>query len=185
MKGLLRLPVALSLALTACQGRNNTESMPDTARPAADSPASAGRSDQPRSSDTSRPAGAPSGLAAGKEPGTVPATPTPTVTSESSIAAMRRSLQQLESASAQDLQARMAEHSKSLGDLMTTMRVEAQAATAPSKEAWLAAADTVEGDLDKLAVATGEELRTAFRAHRTRVTRLLDGFRVLVPAKSP
>ncbi len=78
----------------------------------------------------------------------------------------------------------MSEHQKMLGDLLTTMRVEVQAATSPAKNAWIAAADSVEGDFDKLALANGEALRTAFREHKTRVLRLLDGFRVLVPARA-
>jgi hypothetical protein len=96
---------------------------------------------------------------------------------------MRSSLQQLETATTQQLQDGMSRHQKMLGDLLTTMRVEVQATTSASKDAWLAAADSVEGDLNKLAVAQGEELRTAFRQHRTRSLRLLDQFRVLVPAR--
>lgn len=97
---------------------------------------------------------------------------------------MRQSLQRLETASAQELSGKMTEHQKMLGDLLTTMRVEVQAATSTAKNAWLVAADSVEGDLDKLAMADGDALRTAFREHKTRVLRLLDGFRVLVPAKT-
>jgi hypothetical protein len=97
---------------------------------------------------------------------------------------MRLHLQRLDTASAQVLQGKMAEHAKILGDLLTTMEVEVQGVTSPAKNTWLAFADTVENDLDKLALANGEELRTAFRAHSSRVRRLLDEFRVLVPAKS-
>lgn len=97
---------------------------------------------------------------------------------------MRQNLQRLETASAQELAGKMTEHHKMLGDLLTTMRVEVQAATSTSKDAWLAAADSVESDLDKLAMANGEALRTAFREHKTRVLRLLDSFRVLVPGKT-
>ena len=71
-----------------------------------------------------------------------------------------------------------------LGDLLTTMRVEVQAAASPTKNTWLMSADSVESDLDRLALADGEALRTAFREHRTRVLRLLDGFRALVPPKA-
>ena len=70
-----------------------------------------------------------------------------------------------------------------VADLLTTMEVQVQAGTSPSKTAWLASADTAESDLDRLALAQGEELRTAFRAHSTRVRRLLDEFRLLVPAE--
>jgi hypothetical protein len=90
----------------------------------------------------------------------------------------------LDTASVQNLQARMAEHAKMLGDLLTTMRVEVQAATVSTKNTWLAAADSVENDLDQLALVQGEQLRTAFRAHKTRVLRLLEEFRALVPRKS-
>lgn len=186
----LRLVIALGLALIGCQGRG-TGSTQDTAQsqPRADSPAAAaakpdagvggGGAAQPTSATSTGTAGiTPS------EPGTIPAKPTPAVTSESSIAAMRQSLLRLETASAQELAGKMAEHHKMLGDLLTTMRVEVQAATSTSKNAWLVAADSVEGDLDKLALADGEALRTAFRDHRTRVLRLLDGFRVLVPPKA-
>ena len=96
---------------------------------------------------------------------------------------MRLSMQRLDSASLTELQAKMKDHSRMLGDLLTTMRVEVQAVTSPSKNGWLASADSVEGDLDKLALASGEQLRTAFRDHRTRVLRLIDSFRVLVPAR--
>ena len=96
---------------------------------------------------------------------------------------MRLHLQRLDTASAQVLQGQMTEHAKVLGDLLTTMEVEVQALTSPAKSSWLAFADTVENDLDKLALSRGEELKTAFRAHSTRVRRLLDEFRVLVPAK--
>jgi len=77
----------------------------------------------------------------------------------------------------------MTEHTKTLEDLLTTMRVEVQALTAPTKNSWLASADTVEHDLHRLTEAQGEELMTAFRLHRSRVLRLLDEFRALVPAK--
>ena len=123
-------------------------------------------------------------MASGKEPGTIPATPTPSVTTDNAIANMRQRLQALDNASVQTLQSGMKEHSKMLGDLLTTMRVEVQAATSPTKDAWLVSADSVEGDLDRLALADGPALTTAFREHRTRVLRLLDGFRTLVPPKS-
>jgi hypothetical protein len=97
---------------------------------------------------------------------------------------MRSHLQRLDTASVQTLQSKMKEHAKMLGDLLTTMRVEVQATTSSAKNAWITAADSVEGDLDRLALAQGEELRTAFRAHRTRVVRLLDEFRALVPVKT-
>ena len=123
-------------------------------------------------------------MASGKEPGTIPATPTPSVTSDNAIANMRQRLQALDNASVQTLQSGMKEHSKMLGDLLTTMRVEVQAAASTTKDAWLVSADSVESDLDRLALADGAALTTAFREHRTRVLRLLDGFRVLVPPKS-
>lgn len=97
---------------------------------------------------------------------------------------MQLQLQRLDTASVSTLQGGMAQHSKTLGDLLTTMRVQVQAVTVPAKNSWLAAADSVENDLDKLALAQGEELRTAFRAHRTRVLRLIEQFRALVPAES-
>jgi hypothetical protein len=96
---------------------------------------------------------------------------------------MRLQLQRLDTASVENLQRNMKEHSRMLGDLFTTMRVEVQAVTSPTKNSWLASADTIEHALGRLALAQGEELRTAFREHRSRVTRLLDEFRVLVPAK--
>jgi hypothetical protein len=123
-------------------------------------------------------------LASGKEPGTIPATPTPSVTTDNAIATMRQHLQRLDNASVATLQSGMKEHSKMLGDLLTTMRVEVQAAASTAKDAWLVSADSVEGDLDRLALADGAALTTAFREHRTRVLRLLDGFRTLVPHKS-
>jgi hypothetical protein len=94
---------------------------------------------------------------------------------------MRLQLRQLDSTNVQSLSGKMAEHSKTFTDLLTTMRVEAQAATSPAKNSWLALADSAEHDLARLASVQGEELRAAFRAHRDRVLRLLDGFRVLVP----
>ena len=94
---------------------------------------------------------------------------------------MRDHLQRLDGATAESLQSGMKDHSKMLGDLLTTMRVEVQAATSPTKNTWLASADTAENELDRLALANGEALKTSFREHRTRVLRLLDGFRALVP----
>lgn len=70
-----------------------------------------------------------------------------------------------------------------LGDMLTTMEVEVQALTSPAKNSWLALSDSAENDLDQLALAQGEALRTAFRTHRLRILRLLDEFRVLVPPK--
>ena len=175
----LRFLVALNLTVVACKGPGAAGSR-DTAQAQqqpADSPAMASGGRE------SAPAGSSAGQAAGKEAPYIPATPTPTVTSESSIVAMRLHLQRLDTASAQNLQAKMKDHATMLGDLLTTMGVEVQQVTSSTKTSWLALADTVDGDLDKLALAQGEELRTAFRAHRTRVTRLLDQFRVLVPAK--
>ena len=173
-----RLVMTLSLTAIACQGPG-TASRDDTAtaRQVADSPATAARGPAPRPADSA------AAIAAGKEPDHIPATPTPTVTSEKSIAAMRLHLQRCDTASVQVLQGKMAEHAKILGDLLTTMEVEVQEVTSPAKTSWLASADTVENDLDKLALAQGEALRTAFRAHSNRVRRLLDEFRVLVPAK--
>ena len=173
-----RLVMTLSLTAIACQGpgtagRDDTA----TAQQVADSPAMA-------RGPTPRPADSAAAIAAGKEPGTIPATPTPTVTSEKSIAAMRLHLQRCDTASVQVLQGKMTEHAKILGDLLTTMEVEVQELTSPAKTSWLASADTVENDLDKLALTQGEELRTVFRAHSSRIRRLLDEFRVLVPAKS-
>src|SRR6187401_62696 len=174
-----RLILALSFATVACEGpgaagRGDTAS----AQPRADSPATAARGPQ------ARPAESAAAVATGVEPGSIPATPTPTVASEKSIATMRQHLQQCDSASVLVLQGKMTEHAKLLGDLLTTMEVEVQALKSPAKDSWLASADTVENDLDKLALAKGEELRTAFRAHSTRVRRLLDDFRVLVPART-
>lgn len=170
------LLIALSFAVTACNGNGASGGRDTTiAQRSADSPATAARTSEPRPVDST------AALAAGKEPGTAPATPTPTVTSESSIAAMRQQLQRLDAASAQDLQGSMKEHSRMVGDLFTTMRVEVDAISAPTKSSWLASADSVEKDLGRLASTQGEELRTAFRAHSTRVRRLLDEFRVLIP----
>ena len=96
---------------------------------------------------------------------------------------MRLHLQRLDTASVENLQRSMKEHSGMLGDMLTTMRVEVQAVTAPAKDSWLAVADSAESDLDQLALAQGEALRTAFRTHRLRILRLLDEFRVLVPPR--
>lgn len=167
----------LSLVLVACE-RKDADTVADSLAPRVDSPSVASRTGASKVADSS------AKEAAGKEPGHIPATPTPTVTSESSIASMRSALQRLDAATTQQLQAGMSEHHKMLGDLLTTMRVEVQATTSTTKEAWLAAADSVEGDLDKLATAQGEALRTAFRDHRARCLRLLDAFRALVPAGS-
>ena len=185
MRALLCLVVSLTLGAVACQGRGSPSERDTTQvqRPT-DAPAAAPSSSEQKSTGAPKSGDSGPASASGKEPGTIPATPTPTVTTESSIATMRSHLQRLDTASVQTLQSKMTEHSKMLGDLLTTMRVEVQAATSSGKNAWIAAADSVEGDLDKLALAQGEELRTAFRAHRTRVLRLLDEFRVLVPAKS-
>jgi hypothetical protein len=187
MRTQLRYLIALGLAVFGCQ-RNGSRTTEDTAaaQVRADSPAAAtpvtpkgdATTEQPKSTSTGTAGITPS------EPGTIPATPTPAVTSDASIAAMRQSLQQIEGASIQALESKVTDHQKKLGDLLTTMRVEVQAATSPTKNAWLAAADSVESDLDRLALANGEALRTAFREHRTRVLRLLDGFRALVPPKS-
>ena len=172
------LLMALSLGVVACEG-SGRGGRGDTAvaQQPADSPASAARSPVPKASDSA------AANAAGLEPGDIPAKPTPTVTSEKSIAAMRLHLQQCDSASVLVLQGKMKEHAQMLGDLLTTMEVEVQPLTSPARTSWLASADTIENDLDKLALAQGEELRTAFRAHSTRVRRLLDGFRMLVPAR--
>lgn len=187
MRTHLRLVIAMTIAVIACQSRGSGstgDSVQAQSQSRADAPApaattAAGRESQPVPSTSSGSAGiTPS------EPGTVPATPTSAVTSDNSIAAMRQSLQRLDNATVETLQSGMKEHSKMLGDLLTTMRVEVQAATSSSKNAWLLSADSVEGDLDRLALANGEALRTAFREHRTRVLRLLDGFRVLVPGKA-
>ena len=173
-----RFLTALSLTVIACSGPG-AASDGDTSQvqQKADSPATAVRDSAPGPADST------SALAAGKEPGTIPATPTPTVTSENSIANMRRHLQRLDTAGVETLQRNMKEHSTLLGDLLTTMEVEVQAATSPAKNTWLASADTIEKELDRLALAQGEELRAAFRVHSSRVRRLLDEFRVLVPAK--
>lgn len=176
MRVQLRHVVALSVIVMACQGRG-AASNPDTAQAQqrADSPATASVGRESRTADSTTP------LAAGIEPGHLPATPTPTVTSENAIATMRLQLQRLDTASLANLQARMTEHTKALTDLLTTMRLEVQAATAPTKNAWVATADTVDRDLPRLNEIQGEVLRTAFRVHRTRVLRLLDEFRALVP----
>jgi hypothetical protein len=182
-----RIVGTLSFIFAACQGRS-AETRLDTAQvqQPAGSTVTASRDSAPKAVDrpAARPVDTTNASATGKEPGTIPATPTPTVTSESSIAAMRLQLQRLDTASAQTLQVRMTEHGKMLGDLLTTMRVEVQAATSSTKNTWLAAADSVEKNLGQLALAQGEQLRTAFRAHRTRVLRLLEEFRALVPPKS-
>lgn len=176
MRLLLRHVGVLSLIAFACQGRG-AESNPDTALPQqpADSPATASVARESRPADSTAP------LAKGIEPGHIPATPTPTVTTENAIATMRLQLQRLDTASVANLQARMTEHTKAVTDLLTTMRLEVQEATSPTKTAWLASADTVDRDLPKLNETQGEALRTAFRMHRTRVMRLLDDFRALVP----
>ena len=181
MRTSLRLLIALSLTIAACKGpgAGGSRDTPQAQRQAADSPATASSARAPTPADSA------SRVAKGIEPGSIPATPTPTVTTESSIAAMRLHLQRLDTASLQNLQANMKDHAKKLGDLLTTMGVEVQAVTSPAKTSWLALSDTVDGDLDRLSLAAGEELRTTFRAHRSRVVRLLDEFRVLIPAKSP
>jgi hypothetical protein len=179
MRVFLRLEVALGFIVIACQGRGsaNTEDTAQVQQPA-DSPATAPVGRESRPADTT------TALAAGIEPGHLPATPTPSVTSENAIATMRLQLQRLDSASLGDLQGRMTEHTKALEDLLTTMRLEVQAVTSPAKSSWLANADTLEGDLHRLTEAQGEELRTAFRLHRSRVLRLLGEFRVLVPRQT-
>jgi hypothetical protein len=183
MRQHLRSVITLSFVLMACQGRGAETSADTALSPApADAPATSAREPSPRAVDKA--ADSAKAQASGKEAGTIPATPTPTVTSESSIASMRLQLQRLDTASVSTLQGRMTEHSKMLGDLLTTMRVQVQAVTAPTRDGWLATADSAENDLDKLALARGEDLRTAFRAHSTRVLRLLEQFRVLVPAGS-
>jgi hypothetical protein len=170
-------PVVFALSvIVACQGQGSGSL--DTAQAKQPPPDSAAAALGGRAST---PGGSGAAQSDGKEPGTIPATPTPTVASESSISAMRSQLARWDTASAVTLQGDIKEHSQRLGDLLTTMRVEVQALTAPSKNAWLAAADTVESDLDKLNLAQGEELRTACRQHRDRVLRLMDQFRVLVP----
>lgn len=175
-----RLLIVLGLVAIACN-RDGSGANRDTATAEriAESAASVARAPAPRPAADSAAA-----LAKGKEEGTIPATRTPTVTSETSIAALRQQLQRLDPASAQELQASMKEHSKMVEDLFTTMRVEVDAVTAPTKSSWLASADSVEKNLALLASAQGEDLRTAFRAHSTRVRRLLDEFRVLVPRSS-
>lgn len=176
MRAARRFPMALGIALIACEG-TDTQLVRDSLQSPADSHAAA-RAGEPKPADSA------AREALGKEPGHIPATPTPTITAESSIAAMRSQLQRLDSANAQQLQAGVSEHARRVGDLLTTMRLEVSAATSAGKDAWLAAADTVEGDLDKLAIARGSELQAAFRRHRTRVLTLLDGFRALVPRAS-
>jgi hypothetical protein len=173
MRTSAQLVFALSVVV-ACQGQGAGSLDTAQVRQVPDSPAAALGSPQ-------SPAGATAASPDGKEPGTIPATKTPAVASETSLSAMRSQLARWDTASATTLQGNMKEHSQKLGDLLTTMRVEVQALTAPTKDAWLAAADTVEGDLDKLNLAQGEELRTACRQHRERVLRLMDQFRVLVP----
>ena len=177
----------MSVAVTACQSRVE-EVKPDTAfaHQTADSTATAspGRVARPAdSAAVSRPADSITAAASGREPGSIPARPTPTTTSENTIVRMRLHLQRLDTASVENLQRSMKEHASMLGDMLTTMEVEVQALTSPAKNSWLAASDSAENDLDRLALAQGEALRTAFRAHRLRVLRLLDEFRVLVPAK--
>src|SRR5688572_7614648 len=158
-----RLLVALSVTVVACSGsgadRNRRET-PQAQQQPADSSATA-----PATPSALVPGRGDAATPSGKEPGTIPATPTPTVTSESSITAMRVHLQRLDTASAQALQAKMKDHANALGQLLTTMGVEVQAVTTPTKHSWVALSDSVDADLDKLALAEGEELRTAFRAH--------------------
>jgi len=178
MHVLSRVLVALSFTVIACQGRPAADSR-DTARAQQSAESSAAASPVRES----RPADSTAGLAAGKEPGTIPATPTPTVTSENSIATIRLQLQRLDTGSVENLQRNMKEHSRMLEDLLTTMRLEVQALTSPAKNSWLASADTVERDLARIVSTQGVELQTGFRLHRNRVLRLLDEFRVLVPAK--
>ena len=171
--------LALSLTAIACNGPGTAGSRDTaTAQQPSDSPATAARVPEGRPVDTT------AALAKGKEPGTIPATPTPTVTSDNSIATMRLHLQRLDTTSVQNLPGRMAEHSKMLGDLLTTMRLEIQEVTSPAKTSWIASADSAEQELARLTTAQGEALRTAFRAHSSRVRRLLDDFRVLVPGGS-
>ena len=179
MRVLIRVLVALSLTVIACQGRPAVDNG-DTVR--AQQPAESSAA-APRGRESTPAADSAARQAAGKEPGTTPATPTPTVTSENAIATMRLQLQRMDTASVENLQRNMTGHSRMLGDLLTTMRVEVQAVTSPAKNSWLASADTVEGDLGRLASARGEELRTLFRVHSSRVVRLLTEFRALVPAK--
>lgn len=172
--------VALSVAVTACPGPGADGSGDTSQARRADSPATALGGRAPGAGGSPP---ATSSRADGAEPGTIPATPTPAVTSESSIATMRTRLQQLGAGSVENLQRSVPEHSKALGDLLTTMRVEVQALTTTAKDSWLASADSAEDDLDRLALARGEELRTAFRQHQDRVLRLLGQFRVLVPSR--
>ena len=151
MRTPLWLVISLGLTVIACRGRG-TGGNHDTAqvRQPADSAATASRSPGPAPTGASS-SGAPASTTTGtagitpSEPGTIPAKPTPTVTTESSIATMRLSMQRLDSASVTELQAKMKDHSKMLGDLLTTMRVEVQAVTSPSKNGWLASADSVWG----------------------------------------
>jgi hypothetical protein len=124
-------------------------------------------------------------MAAGKEPGTIPATRTPTTTTEISITTMRARLQMLDTASERTLRRNLDQHTKMLGDLLTTMRVQFQGVKSPSTTSWLISADSVEDDLDRLDNAKGDAIRTGFQLHRKRVLRLLDEFRVLVPKKEP
>ena len=172
-----RLLLALPLSIIACEGRRTDDGRDSTIAQRAESTAAmpAGRE--------SAPAGSPAGEAAGKEEGHLPATPTPTVTSENAITTMRQQLQQLDAGSVENLQRDIKEHSTKLSDLLTTMRVEVQAATSPAKTSWLASADTVDHDLGRLVLLQGQELKSAFSIHRSRAVRLLDAFRVLVPAK--
>lgn len=175
-----RLVIVLSFVAIACNGNGAAGNRDTTTvQPSADPPATAARASEP-----AKPVDSTAALAKGKEPGTTPATRTPTVTSENSIAAMRQQLQRLDAAGVQDLQASMKEHSKMVEDLFTTMRVEVDAVSSTTKSTWLASADSVEKNLPLLSSAQGEELRTAFRAHSTRVRRLLDEFRVMVPRSS-
>jgi hypothetical protein len=98
---------------------------------------------------------------------------------------MRSHLQRLDTMGVADLQLMMQEHSRILTEILTPMRSEVLRSTVPGKESWMALADTVEHDLNRLALARGEELRSALRQHHQRVLRLLDSYRVFVPAKSP
>jgi hypothetical protein len=172
-----RVLAALSLTVIACQGRGTADGRDTTLAQTTESIAVTSTRRE------SAPAGSPAGEAAGKEEGHLPATQTPTVTSENSIATMRQQLQRLDGASIEILRHDMKEHSTEVADLFTTMRVEVQAVTSPAKNSWLASADTVDRDLGKLVLLQGQELKTSFSLHRTRVLRLLDEFRVLVPAK--
>ncbi len=140
---LLRAVVALSVAVTACQSRVE-EAKPDTAsaQQTVDSPAppSRGRVSGPADSPTTaRHADSITAAAVGREPGSIPARPTPTTTSENTIAKMRLHLQRLDTASVENLQRSMKEHASMLGDMLTTMEVEVQAVTSPAKNSWLAA----------------------------------------------